>query len=82
MTSRDFRRQALADFRLGWRTTPEDLAIAALVVMPFTAALAIFVSQLSGLPSLWIMILFVVAQVLATSWNAGWRARASDTHEG
>jgi hypothetical protein len=79
---RELRAAAIADVRRGWTVSGEDIAIASLVVMPFVATLLVLVSQISGLPSLWIMLLFVIVEVLATFWNAGWRARADMAAEG
>lgn len=63
------------DFRRGAAQSGEDLAIAALVVAPFVMTMVILLLSLGWLPLLQLVLLTVVAQIAATVWNAGWRAR-------
>ncbi len=67
-------KRAEGDMLLGARQGNEDLAIAALVVAPFTLALGVFVSWFWA-PNYMAVLVFIVAQIVATVWNAGWRAR-------
>ena len=66
-----------ADLRRGLSRSAGDLTIAALVVAPFTVTLGIWVGWLTWAPSSVLMGLTLLAQVLATIWNAGWRARTA-----
>jgi len=67
-------KRAEGDFLLGARQGNEDLAIAALVVAPFVLTLGVFVSWFWA-PNYMAVLFFIVAQIVATVWNAGWRAR-------
>jgi hypothetical protein len=68
---------AAADLRRGLGVSPEDLAIAAMVMLPFAATAGIFVNVVTGWPSAVTLVLTAALQVLATLWNAGWRARTA-----
>jgi hypothetical protein len=79
---RAMRGQVVADIGRGRFGSVEEIGTAALVVMPFTITLMVFVSQVARwLPSVWLIGLFAVVQVAATFWNAGWRARTSAEHD-
>ena len=54
------------------------MAIAALVMLPFTLTLVVLVSWMAagGRASL-LIVLWLVLTVVATFWNAGWRARTA-----
>jgi hypothetical protein len=67
--------EILADVARGLKVSPEDMAIAALVVMPFALALVLVVNAAVWWPSALMIGLFAVATVAGTLWNAGWRAR-------
>jgi hypothetical protein len=67
-----------ADVRRGWRASFEDIAVAALVVLPFTGALGVLVGAMTGWPSAFLIVLTGLAQGVATYWNAGWRARPAE----
>jgi hypothetical protein len=69
--------EAIADARRGARVSGEDLAIAALVMMPFTLTAVVLLSWIVPLPSLVLQLVWLAATVAATAWNAGWRARTS-----
>ena len=70
------------DIWRGWRVSFEDLAIAALVMLPFTFALTLFVNSMAWWPS-WVMIVLAgVVQGVGTFWNAGWRERTAQWGEG
>jgi hypothetical protein len=73
----DIRSNALDDFRRGWRVPFEDLAIAALVMLPFTFAVSLLVNSMVWWPSLVMIVLAGVVQGLGMFWNAGWRARTA-----
>ena len=64
-----------ADLKLGAQRSNEELAIAALVVAPFTLTAGVFVSWLIWSPTLIAVLVTVVLQLAAMVWNAGWRAR-------
>ncbi len=68
---------AVADFVRGWRSSLEDIVIAALVMLPFTFAAVILVDQMFGLPDLVNVVLAGLVQGFGMFWNAGWRARTS-----
>ena len=70
------------DFRQGWRVSFEDLAIAALVALPFTFAITLFVNSMAWWPSAAMIVLAAVVQGALTGWNAGWRARTASWGEG
>lgn len=59
------------------RLTVEDVAVAALVVMPFTLAAVVLLSWMLPLPSLVLQATWGFLTAVATAWNAGWRARTS-----
>ena len=63
------------DLRRGLSVSTEDMAIAAMVVAPFALTLAVLVGWITWASSPVLIAVFVVAQVVATVWNAGWRAR-------
>jgi hypothetical protein len=64
----------LADVHKGVSQTPEDIAIAALVMSPFALTFGVWLGWLTWAPN-WILIVVALAvQVVATLWNAGWRA--------
>ena len=63
------------DARRGLSVSLDDMAIAAMVVAPFALTLAVLVGWITWAPSLVLIAVFAVAQVVATFWNAGWRAR-------
>ena len=60
----------------------EDLAIAALVMLPFTFALTLFVNSMAWWPSAVMIVLAGLVQGFGTFWNAGWRARTAQWGEG
>ena len=66
---------AAADVRRGLGVSPEDLAIAALVMLPFVGTAGIWVNIVTGWPSVATLVLTALLMVPATLWNAGWRAR-------
>jgi hypothetical protein len=66
---------AAADVRRGLGASSEDLAIAALVMLPFAGTAGIFVNVVTGWPSALTLLLTAGLTVVATLWNAGWRAR-------
>ena len=69
--------ELVADLGRGFGVSAEDLAIAALVVAPFTVTLGIWLGWLTWAPS-WVLIgITLIAQVIATAWNAGWRVRTA-----
>ena len=53
----------------------EDLAVAALVMMPLTLTAVVLLSWMVPLPSLVLQLVWLVLTAVATAWNAGWRAR-------
>jgi hypothetical protein len=69
---------AATDLRRGLVQSPEDLAIAALVVAPFAVTVGIWVGWLTWAPSWLLVALTLVVQAVATVWNAGWRARGAE----
>jgi hypothetical protein len=77
MDTREMKAEAIADARRARGLSAEDLAIAALVMMPFTLTAVLLLSWIVPLPSLVLQLVWLVATVLATAWNAGWRARTS-----
>jgi hypothetical protein len=66
-----------ADLRRGLSQSAEELAIAALVVAPFSVTLGVWVGWLTWAPSWLLIAITLVAQAVATLWNAGWRARTA-----
>lgn len=83
MNRNDLRGNLAADLAGGLRRSPEDLAIAALVMASFALALTLVVSAMAWWPSLAMIALFLLLAVPATLWNAGWRARtAAQDHAG
>jgi len=68
-------QDVVADFRRGWGVSFEDLAIAALVTLPFTVTLAVLIDSIVDVPSPVLIVLTGVLQGVAMFWNAGWRAR-------
>ena len=78
MTGRgDIRRHLIADLRRGFRVPFEDLAIAALVMLPFTFALTLLVNSVASWPSPVMIVLAGLVQGVGMFWNAGWRARTA-----
>ena len=75
MDAQEIRSEAIADARRGARVSAEDMAIAALVMMPFTLTAVLLLSWILPLPSLVLQLVWLAATVIATAWNAGWRAR-------
>ena len=67
--------EAVADVARGVKVSAEDMAIAALVMMPFTLTVVVLLSWIVPLPSLVLQLLWLALTVVATYWNAGWRAR-------
>jgi len=70
--------EVAADLRRGLGASAEDLTIAALVVAPFTLTLGVWVGWLTWASSPVLIVLTLVAQAVATLWNAGWRVRHAD----
>ena len=70
------------DFRRGWSVSLEDLAIAALVMLPFTFALTLWVNSIAWWPSVVMLVLAGLVQGFGTFWNAGWRARTAQSGGG
>jgi hypothetical protein len=66
----------MADIRRGWGASLEEIAIAALVVLPFSGTLAILL-QFMGLPAAVAIVVAGLAQGAGTFGTAGWRARTS-----
>jgi len=77
MDTRELQAEAIADAKRGSRLSAEDLAIAALVMMPFTLTAVVLLSWIVPLSSLLLQLVWLVVTVVATAWNAGWRARTS-----
>jgi hypothetical protein len=71
------REHLAADVRLGCGQSIEDLAISALVMAPFTLTLGIWIGWLTWASSPVLIAITLVAQLAATLWNAGWRARTA-----
>ena len=63
-----------SNLRRGLRQSPEDLAIAALIMAPFALALGIWIGWLTWAPAWLLIAITLVAQIVATLWNAGSRA--------
>ena len=77
MDAHELRAVAVADTRRATGLSAEDLAIAAMVIMPFTLTAVVLLSWIVPLPSLALQLVWLVGTVVATAWNAGWRARTS-----
>jgi hypothetical protein len=77
MDAQALKREAIADVEAATRVSAEDLAVAALVMMPFTLTAVVLLSWIVPLPSLLLQLLWLVVTVAATAWNAGWRERNS-----
>ena len=75
MSRRDLRAEALADFRAGRGAGGEALLEAALVALPFSGFLGIFVNVATRWPTPVPLLATLVAQVLLTLWVAGFRQR-------
>ena len=73
----ELKAEVIADARAATRVSAEEWAIAALVMTPFTLAAVLLLGWMMPLPSLVAQILWLAASVVATAWNAGWRARTS-----
>ena len=70
--------ETTADVLAGLGQSPEDLAIAALVIAPFALTVGIWVSWLTWAPSSVLIGLTLIVQVVATVWNAGWRVGGAE----
>lgn len=68
--------RAVADARAGVSGF-QNMAIAALVVMPFTLTATVLLSWMLPLPSLLLQLVWLAVTAVAAAWNAGWRARTS-----
>ena len=75
LDTRELQAEAIADAKRASRLSAEDLAVAALVMMPFTLTAVVLLSWIVPLPSLVLQLVWLAATVAATAWNAGWRAR-------
>ena len=75
MTGRDFRAAILADIRAGRGAGSEALLEAALVALPFSGFLGIFVNAATGWPTPVPLLATLVVQGLLTVWIAGFRQR-------
>ena len=75
LDAHELRAVAVADTRRATGLSAEDLAIAAMVIMPFTLTAVVLLSWIVPLPSLALQLAWLVVTVVATAWNAGWRAR-------
>lgn len=64
-----------ADLRRGWRASFDDLVVAALVALPFSGSLAIWISWLTWWPSVVLIPLTGLLQGVLTFWIAGMRHR-------
>jgi len=63
------------DLGRGFRAPIGGIAIAMLVMLPFTFALTLLVGWLVSWPSPVMILLAGLAQGVGTFWNAGWRMR-------
>jgi hypothetical protein len=77
MDTRELQAEAIADAKRGSRSSAEDLAIAALVMMPFTLTVMVLASWIVPLPSLLLQLIWLALTAVAAFWNAGWRARTA-----
>jgi hypothetical protein len=77
MDRRDIVAHAAGDFSRGFGVSLEDMAIAALVMLPFTFAVTLFVNSMAWWPAALMILLGLVVQTFGTFWNAGWRARTA-----
>ncbi|HET9067006.1 MAG TPA: hypothetical protein VFN28_00080 [Amaricoccus sp.] len=77
MDTQQIKAEAVADARRAGGLSAEELAIAALVMMPFTLTVVLLLGWIVPLPSLVLQLVWLAATVVATAWNAGWRARTS-----
>jgi hypothetical protein len=68
------RGSVTTDLRRGLGQSPEDLVIAALVMSPFALTLGVFAGWLTWAPSAVLILFTLGVEVVATIWNAGWRA--------
>ena len=75
MSRRDLRAEVLADFRAGRGAGAEALLEAALVALPFSGFLGIFVNAATGWPTPVPLLATLVVQGLLTLWIAGFRQR-------
>ena len=75
MSRRDLRAEALADVRAGRGAGAEALLEAALVALPFSGFLGIFVNVATGWPTPVPLLATLVVQGLLTLWIAGFRQR-------
>jgi hypothetical protein len=82
MDAHEIQREAIADARRAAGLSAEDVAIAALVMMPFTLTLAVLVGWIVPLPNLVLQAIWVIATAIAAAWNAGWRARTGIADSG
>lgn len=67
--------RAVRDIRRGWRASFDEIAIAALVVLPFSGTLAILLGSTTDLAAPALVVVAGLLQGLAAFWAAGWRAR-------
>ena len=79
MDGADLQATRSRDVAARRRVSAEDLAIAALVMLPFTLTLAVLVEldRPGAEPACCSSVLAGPAAVAATFWNAGWRARTA-----
>ena len=66
----------IASLRRGRGRSGEEIAIAAMVVAPFTLTLVVWLGWIVWAPALVLLATWLVVQAAATLWNAGWRAPA------
>ncbi len=68
MDTQELRSEAIADARRGARVPAEDMAVAALVMMPFTLTAVLLLGWIVPLPSLVLQLVWLAATVAATAW--------------
>ncbi|MFO1141075.1 MAG: hypothetical protein U1E59_01590 [Amaricoccus sp.] len=74
----DIVRNFGGDFFRGFRVPVEDMAIAALVMLPFTFAVTLWVNSMMAWGTAGMVFsLGVLVELAGTFWNAGWRARTA-----
>jgi hypothetical protein len=78
----DLLSHAASDLRRGWSVSLGELAIAALVMLPFTFALTLLVNAMAWWPSAAMVVLAGLVQGVGMFWNAGWRARTAMPGDG
>jgi hypothetical protein len=77
MNGSKLRDHIVADIARGLRQSPEDLAVAALVMASFALAPVLVANAMAWWPPFAMIVLFLALAVPATLWNAGWRARTA-----